>query len=299
MSPTVSPMRAGPGLGPRDVGVAMSNWFTRLVRKRPASMPVGMPVAMPAPVTPPVHPVPMAARLAAWRDGAPLALAPMEVIHTLINQRRVQFCVNIADDPIQNAHRRGRFYEARELAMVSAHLKRGAIVLDVGANTGNHALWFALHAGAARVVVVEPNPLALEPLVGNVLGNRLHDVIDLTFLGIGLGEVDSAGWGMKKHDRNLGATKMFAGKGDLTVRRGDAVFGDLAPDLIKIDVEGMEMAVFSGLSDVIARARPLIMVEVLDIHAAAFADWTKAQGYRAEDLGKEPKLTNYLLHPLR
>ena len=287
------PLARPSAASPRFVGHAMSGWFARLRRQRLALAVV----APPAPVTPPVHPVPMAMRLAAWRDGAPLPLAPMELVHTLINQRRVQFCVNIADDPIQNAHRKGRFYEARELAQVCAHLQPGAVVLDVGANTGNHALWFALHAGASRVVVVEPNPLALEPLVGNVLGNRLQDVIDLTFIGFGLGEADSDGWGMKKHDRNLGATKMFPGKGELTVRRGDSVFAELTPDLIKIDVEGMEMAVLSGLSDLISRCRPRIMIEAMDTNAAAFADWVKAQDYRAETLGHEPKLTNYLLHP--
>jgi FkbM family methyltransferase len=275
----------------------MSGWLKDLVRAGKVDAAPAVPQADALPV-PPVHAVPMAERLAAWRDGAPLALAPLETVHARIKGRPVAFCVNMADDPIQNAHRKGQFYEARELALLADHVPAGATILDIGANVGNHALWLAMFTGATRIIVIEPNPLALEPLVGNVLANRMAGIIDLSHLGFGLGDSDSDGWGMKKHNRNLGATKMFSGQGALTVRRGDAVFPQLNPDVIKIDVEGMEMAVLDGLHALIARARPVIMIEVLDIHAGAFADWAQARRYRIETLGKEPKLTNHLLVPL-
>jgi len=279
----------------------MTGWLKDLIRGKadvaPAAPIPNASVADDFPI-PPVHAIPMADRLVAWRGGAALPLAPMETVHAQIKGRPVAFCINMADDPIQNAHRTGQFYEGRELALLAEHVPAGATILDIGANVGNHALWLAMFTGATRIIVIEPNPLALEPLVGNVLANRLSGIIDLSHLGFGLGDSDTDGWGMKKHNRNLGATKMFSGQGTLTVRRGDTVFPQLNPDVIKIDVEGMEMAVLDGLHALIARARPVIMIEVLDSHADAFADWAQARRYRIETLGKEPKLTNHLLVPL-
>jgi FkbM family methyltransferase len=68
-------------------------------------------------------------------------------------------------------------------------------VLDVGANVGNHALYFATRMAAAKVVVIEPNPLALAPLLANVVVNGLTDVIETRHLGVGLAEVAGAALG--------------------------------------------------------------------------------------------------------
>ena len=252
-----------------------------------------------ASAAPPLHPVPMAERLAAWRAGAPLPLALTGQAHARIRGRDVTFCLNIARDPIQNRHRAGKFYEQTELDALTALLPAASTVLDIGANTGNHALFLALFAGAARVVVIEPNPLALEALVGNVLANGLQGVIDLDHLGFGLGEADSAGWGMKPHDRNLGATKMLPGKGALQVRRGDDVFPDLNPDLIKIDVEGMELSVLAGLERMIIRARPVILVEVEAENQPGLRAWAAERGYAVglPGMANERK-ANLLLQPV-
>lgn len=283
----------------------MSGWLNKIVRfPKSEHAEIAAAVHRPEPVqsaplsrVPKAHDLPMTERLSAWRHGAPLPLVAMETVHCTINGRQIAFCVNMLDDPIQNAHRKGQFYEQHELETLAQHIPAGATVLDIGANTGNHAMWWAMFGGAARVIVVEPNPLALEPLVGNVLGNQLESTIDLSHLGFGLGEFDRDDWGMKKHDRNLGATKMFAGQGTLSVRRGDAVFAQLSPDVVKIDVEGMEMAVLAGLNALISRARPVIMIEVRDTQADEFAQWASAQGYEAQILSKEPKFTNHLLLP--
>jgi len=251
--------------------------------------PAAMPGALP----------PIADRLAAHARGAPLALAAMEQVHARIEGRRVIFHLNMHDDPIQDCHRAGRFYEADELAELARLLPERPAVLDVGANVGNHALYFALVCGARRVMVVEPNPLALEPLVANVLANGLDDVIELTTLGFGLSDAPGGGYSMKAHDRNLGATRMFAGTGGpLEVRRGDDVFPRARPDLVKIDVEGMEMQALSGLDALIARARPVLMVEVGHDRADAFTAWAAERHYKVH-LKRAVARTNdnYILLP--
>lgn len=231
---------------------------------------------------------------AALADGLPVLFPPFEVLH--VPQMGLSLCLNMARDPIQNAWRRGEFFEPDELGALREYIKFGAHIIDIGANVGNHALYFATQMKADRVVVVEPNPLAMAPLMANVLLNRLGSVIDLSYLGIGLSDSSQGGFGMKRHDRNLGATKMFEGQGDLQVHAGDDLLSGEAPDLIKIDVEGMEMKVLSGLENIISTHRPVILIEVDEHNAQSFEDWRTAHGYDvAHTVRHSRKNCNYLL----
>lgn len=227
-----------------------------------------------------------------------LALPPLPQVCARIRGRAVVFHLSMDDDPVQDAHRRGHFYERAELDLLAGLLPRKPLVLDVGANVGNHALYFALMC-KARVQVVEPNPLALPVLLANVLGNRLSDRIALDTLGFGLSDREAGGYAMKAHDRNLGATRMQPDAGGpLSVRRGDAAFPDLSPDLVKIDVEGMELQALSGLDALIGRARPLLMVEVEAPNRDAFAAWAERNDYHL--LERRPvsrKSDNHILLP--
>ena len=233
---------------------------------------------------------------AALAARLPVSFPPFEILH--VPGMGLNLCVNMARDPIQNAWRRGEFFEAEELGMVEVHVKSGAHVVDIGANVGNHAMFFATRMGAARVVVVEPNPLAMAPLMANVLLNRLEGVIDLGLLGVGLSDASGGGYGMKRHDRNLGATKMFAGKGDLQVHAGDDLLQDEAPDLIKIDVEGMEIKVLSGLEKIISTHRPVILIEVDEENSEPFNAWCTSHDYGvAQTVRHSRKNCNYLLTP--
>jgi len=221
---------------------------------------------------------------------------PFEVVH--LSRHGLSFCLNMLRDPIQNALRKGDFYERRDLDALQDHVKTGAHIIDIGANIGNHALYFAQVLQAQRVVVIEPNPLALAPLVANVVINNLQETIDLSALGVGLGAAAAGGYGMKRHDRNLGATKMKTGQGTLMVMAGDDLFGDETPDLIKIDVEGMELEVLAGLGQTIARTAPLIFIEVNSANEAGFAAWKTTAGYNDVFVRRlDDNCCNYLISP--
>jgi FkbM family methyltransferase len=238
----------------------------------------------------------VAAARNAHAAGLPVVFPPFEMVH--VPGMALSLCLNMARDPIQNAWRRGEFFEAEELSMLMQHVESGAHIIDIGANVGNHAMFFATQMGAARVVVVEPNPLAIAPLMANVLLNRLENVIDLSLLGVGLSDVSSGGYGMKRHDRNLGATKMFEGKGDLQVHAGDDLLEDETPDLIKIDVEGMEIKVLSGLEGIISANRPIFLIEVDEQNATDFEAWRVAHDYDVfQSVRHSRKNCNYLLKP--
>ncbi|WP_273688606.1 FkbM family methyltransferase [Ketogulonicigenium vulgare] len=253
------------------------------------------PLTLPQPETTGADYFDLAAAQNARAAGEVLHFPPFELAHW----GGLTFCLNYHNDPIQRALRAGTFYEADVLAEVLRHLPQGAHILDVGANIGNHALFFATRAKAARVVVIEPNPLAMAPLFANVVVNGLDGVIDLDYLGIGLSDEDAGGFAMHRHDRNLGATKMRKGGGDLQVRRGDDLFGDQVFHFVKIDTEGMEIKVLSGISKLVDRCQPTILVEVFHGHIPALMNWMDTHRYQpVADWPVATDTSNYLLQPL-
>ncbi|WP_374636489.1 FkbM family methyltransferase, partial [Paracoccus sp. (in: a-proteobacteria)] len=134
--------------------------------------------------------------------------------------------------------------------------------------------------------------------MANIVLNRLEHVIVTEHLGLGLSDQPGSGFGMGRHDRNLGATELRAGSGGIAVETGDRLLADETPDFIKLDVEGMEMQVLAGLQATIARTRPLMLVEVTDVNSAAFGQWCLTRGYHLlEEWRVGPRNANYLIEP--
>ena len=143
----------------------------------------------------------------------------------------------------------GRPYE-EELLEVMRHLIRPSDhVLDVGANIGNHALYFALVCDAT-VDAYEPDPDAIPYLHANVRENRAAGRIRVHEYA--LGETNTAGT-----MRARGHTEI---DGLVDVRRlDDAGFDDVR--LMKIDVEGAEPMVLRGARETLRRCRPVVVAE--------------------------------------
>jgi len=238
--------------------------------------------------------------VAAIEAGGPVPFAGLDVIACRILGESVLFAVDMERDPVQRNHRRGRFYEAKELEMIRRHLPPGGVFADIGANTGNHSLFVARFLHPARVIPFEPNPRAWRLLIANMALNGCLDRCDLSHLGRGVGAAAADGFGMEPRERNLGAAKMLAGEGAISVITGDSALAGLRPDVIKIDVEGMELDVLAGLSGTLARARPALLVEVDDANEPAFRDWAASAGYEIAATNQRYRANrNHLLRPAR
>ena len=215
----------------------------------------------------------------AGRGGSVFHSTEVTLHHCWIDGQPVTFCGTMWRDPIQKTHRKGGFYESEELALLAQLVPTGATIVDIGANVGNHTLYFGLFMKAAKVIPFEPNPLAYEVLLAHVAANGLAQVVDLSHIGLGLSNSAASGFAMEERQRNLGAASMKSEGGDIDVIRADSVLDDVAPDLIKLDVEGMEIEVLEGLGDIPRRDKPLMFVEVNHENAERFETWRDAQGY--------------------
>ncbi len=223
---------------------------------------------------------------------------PARVVRSRVLGEWVFFAVDNEKDVIQAEHAAGRFYEPEELEILRRHFPLGGRFCDIGANVGNHSVFAAKFLRARRVVLVEPNPLAIPLLTANIMLNGLEDVCDLSRLGVGLSDGAVAQASIRTGRNNLGGARVKEGEGEIPIRSGDALLEGEDFDLIKIDVEGMEMKVLAGLDGVLARNPVPIFIEVDQKNYAAFDQWAARWGYeKLEEFQRYPTNRNYLIRP--
>lgn len=229
--------------------------------------------------------------------------APGQVVRSVIHGQPIQFFISNPRDAIQKHHARGTFYETEELEIIRQWCPPGAVFCDIGANIGNHALYALKFLHPAKVVLFEPNPEVIRILLTNLGLNGVLDRCDISNLGIGLSDVPAENRAISAPRRNLGGGRIVESdqaEGGIPLRRGDDILHDIAPTFLKIDVEGMEMAVLAGLADTIARHRPTIFVEVDQVNRAAFLDWVTAQDYAVKARYRRYRANeNFLIVPRR
>jgi len=82
--------------------------------------------------------------------------------------RHFRMAVSDPLDVVQKHHVSGMFYELEELEYLRTLIPPRAVVADVGANVGNHAIYFSQICRAARVTAFEVNESAIALLRRNV-----------------------------------------------------------------------------------------------------------------------------------
>jgi FkbM family methyltransferase len=140
------------------------------------------------------------------------------------------------------------------LPKILPHINPGDTVIDAGAYIGDHTVAYARKA--KKVIAFEPNPIAFECLKHNTreLGNvdiyrrGLGDKSDLVTLS-----GNNGNWGGAYVGEHMPV-------GEVVIHTLDSCA--LAPNLIKIDVEGYEMKVLSGAQKTILKHHPILVIEI-------------------------------------
>jgi len=216
---------------------------------------------------------------------------------------RFQFWVDDSPDTIQSwISQNADFYEADALELMRASIPEGARIVDVGANIGNHAIFFDRIAKAEKVFVIEPNNDVLTELQVNAKANQCK-ALDFSTSGFAVGEFTGKGrLEISSSDvaiRNRGGAQIVQSDADGTIpikRLDDLQLGEV--DLLKIDVEGSAMQVLAGGASLINEAKPVIYVEINLVDVPQFTDWLQRCAYRVEAaLEYHASILNYLLLP--
>ena len=141
--------------------------------------------------------------------------------------------------------------------------------LDVGANVGVHTLGTA--SAFTNVIAVEPFPPLTEKLHKTVKGNQIANI---SVHQCALADKQGKAKFHSPKISNLGTGKIVSSERDanevdfieVEIRKGDQMLAETKYPVsaIKIDTEGGEIKVLSGLAATLANNRPLVTVEILD-----------------------------------
>lgn len=228
----------------------------------------------------------------------------MQTIISKFNYKNtpISFYVSNKADVIQSCHFQGKFYEEEELHDISLVIPTRAKILDIGANIGNHLVYFAKFCRNAQITPFEVNPTALEILKINIELNGVEKRINTKHLGIALGQQD----GQVELSNaelilnNLGAAAFSETEDKLgyPMQSLDSISLDFEPDFIKIDVEGMELKVLLGAEETILNSRPPLYVEVSQSNRLEFKQLLKKWDYTIDRTHQRHKnVVNYLCVP--
>lgn len=170
---------------------------------------------------------------------------------------------NGASDSLQrDVIRTSAFYQPKPLRFIetSGLLPANPSVVDVGANFGNHTVFFGVIIKASSIHSFEPNPPVFETLKRNVEVNDLSGIVTLHQAGAGEVAMKARNAGHKISNSG-GNSLVEDASGDVDILRLDDC-GIVHVDFLKIDVEGHGAGVVKGGWDLISKSKPLILMEI-------------------------------------
>lgn len=175
----------------------------------------------------------------------------------------------------------GEFSEA-EVHLLCELVSPGDVIVDAGANVGTHTVPLARRVGASGgVLAFEPQRPMFLLLCANVAVNGLWQVWpEHAALAGSAGTILVPEFDLEQRDNfaGLGLGQWQEGEPVAAVRLDDHEL--LRCDLVKMDVEGMELEVLEGAAGTIARHRPILYVENdREEHASALIEHLLGLGY--------------------
>lgn len=170
------------------------------------------------------------------------------------------------------------------------HLGPGGVLYDIGANVGFFALFGArLAGGEGQVYAFEPSPANAAAIQANAALNEFSNivVIDRAVGAHGgsarLQLVEDQSWSkLEEYGAHPETTQVI----DVELVSIDELLGAgklRPPTVVKIDVEGAELAVIEGMRATLAEHRPAVICELHDTQRG-FVAAMDALGYRTINL---------------
>lgn len=167
------------------------------------------------------------------------------------------------DEVMRPFIRRMRTWEAAEAELLRSLIRPGCRFLDVGANVGYFSLFAAQCAPGVIIDSVEPHPLTAKVLRFNLWANGVTARVWPLAL-----DVSRRGLALDTAATNLGDTRTSAVMADDEVLHrmvvpsapGDDLFPTETFDVVKVDVQGFELEVLTGLTATIRRSPGISIV---------------------------------------
>jgi FkbM family methyltransferase len=156
-----------------------------------------------------------------------------------------------------------------EINLLTQLVRPGMAIADIGANVGYHTLALAKAVGNGQVIAIEPQPGIFQLLCANIANNELGNV---AALNMAIDEQrDQLDMPPLSYDepQNYGSLdirpyikpeQVAPQYISVPVQRLDDIVMARNVNLIKLDVEGMELAVLRGAENILKKNRPALFV---------------------------------------
>jgi FkbM family methyltransferase len=165
-------------------------------------------------------------------------------------------------------------FERATAAAFARHVRPGATVLDIGANIGAHTLRLASLVGdTGKVHAFEPTDFAFAKLQANLALNpalvrrveTVHAFLGTQAAAAPPRAIPSA-WPLTGsadvHPKHFGESMLTGGARTIRLDNYLAERGGLRVDFVKLDVDGFECEVLGGAPQMLARDRPVFVMEI-------------------------------------
>ena len=177
--------------------------------------------------------------------------------------------------------------EFEDMAFLLHFLREDDLFIDIGANIGSYTLLASNEVGA-EAISIEPIPETYKRLKTNLLLNNLDHRVDA--LNIGLGRKSGVLRFTKSLDsENHVATVNEIDTIDVEIKKFDDIISIQKITLIKIDVEGYETEVLTGMSN--ALLNPLLKGIIIELNGSG-----NRYGFEEDEIHR--KLLSHNFKPL-
>ena len=209
-----------------------------------------------------------------------------KVTNKIVQVENSKFCLPYyQQDFVEEQISKGNYFDSGNLKIVCEYLNEDSVVIDIGANIGNHTLYFANERHVKKVYAFEPIKIVFDILKKNIKLNHLEKVVDARC--IGLSNVNSKA-SIKMYDlKNFGGTHIKeCPEGKIELVTLDSLNIKEQIDLIKIDVEQMDYEVVCGAENTILRDKPVIYIESFETEFPKTNDFLCSLGYEISETFK-------------
>lgn len=194
---------------------------------------------------------------------------------------------------------RKTFFEIELLEHIAVRGPRGGVYVDVGANIGNHSVYFGKFL-ADYVVAIEPHPVLTPILRRNLHANGVNNY---SLLPYAVGAESGVGYMVLQEgfETNIGRSQVEVTPGEadtvgdpsmVQIKTLDHALEEVESELggrritfVKLDIEGMELDALEGAATLLKNERPQLVIELATSEArSAVRAFLAEFGY--QDIGQ-------------
>jgi FkbM family methyltransferase len=160
------------------------------------------------------------------------------------------------------------FYEKEVGDLLKKSVKPGDVFLDLGANIGYFSLLVANNSPSVKVISFEPVADLFQNMNNNI---SLNNIKNISTINVAVGEINEEKELFVSAPDNMGMSSFkqpenYSGKNErvkvVTIDDWFKTSGLTRIDIIKLDIEGSELAALKGMKEVLQEQKAVLIVEI-------------------------------------